>query len=459
MENISNEILVNIADQSTSLISQVNGAITWVEQYLKAEDKRSTQYELKKIRRELKKIRYSITQKPTAALYGESQVGKSYLIKNLLSIPGEELNIYDVSSGNTPYDFLEDINPKGDQTEATSVVTRFTINKHYINDRYPITIKLLTPKDIVLFLCDSYFSDITDHTYSPRPDDIQNKITALEQEFSLSGQEQPFLEEDDIFEIKEYLNENFRIHVEKFNDADFWATAAGFINRVAPKDWFQVFQLIWGENTVFNEIFNKLIRELEALQFSSVIYAEFKAVLRKHGTILHVARLQEIVEDSGHGDASDFLPEVNIMYQHGGNQVERMINKSILCALCGELVLQLSNNLTKDKEFLKNSDLLDFPGARSRLEYKEAVISRDLIARMVLRGKVSYIFNKYSSDRLISNLLFCNRDAKIEVTYIPKLLNRWIEQYIGHAPEVREDSLKHTPVPPIFVILLSSTTT
>jgi hypothetical protein len=455
MSNIPKEKLYKIADQSSNMIEEVNNSILWVEQYLKAEDKSIASYDLKKIRRELKKIKFSITQKPAAALYGESQVGKSYLIKNLLSTPGKELKIFDISNNNNPHGFLEEINPKGDQTEATSVVTRFSIDKHFIDERYPIKINLLSPKDIVLFLCDSYYSDITDHLYAPKPNEISQEVSILAEEFRKYPDLTQFsLSEDEIFEIKEYLDLNFRMNTDRFNDASFWSEVSLFIHKVPPSEWYKVFQIIWGKLSAFNDIFNKLIKELERLRFNSSIYAEFKSVLRQFGTLLHVARLREIELGPVYEDVNEanFEPNVRIMFQHNGSQIEQIINKSILCALCGELILQISSDLADDKVFLKNSDLLDFPGARSRLENKESAINKDHIDLMVLRGKVSYIFNKYTSDRLISNLLFCNRDAKIEVKYIPKLLNNWIEYYIGKTPTERYISLKDTEIPPIFII-------
>lgn len=95
---------------------------------------------------------------------------------------------------------------------------------------------------------------------------------------------------------------------------------------------------------------------------------------------------------------------------------------------------------------------MDFPGARSRLKNQEDKLNETHIGDMVLRGKVSYIFNKYSSQHLISSLFFCNKNMKIEVKYIPKLLNTWIETYIGKTPEQRQRFLSDASLPPLFVV-------
>ena len=90
------------------------------------------------------------------------KVGKSYLIKNLLSEREEPFYLVDPKDG-AQYDFLEQINPRGNKTEATSVVTRFSAIVDILNPDYPIKVKLLTPKDIVLILADSYFADVRNY--------------------------------------------------------------------------------------------------------------------------------------------------------------------------------------------------------------------------------------------------------------------------------------------------------
>jgi hypothetical protein len=460
MKNIPKDHIDNIAWQATSLIDEIGSSIGWVDHYLKAEERSAATFELKKVRRNLSKIKYSLLQKPAAALYGESQVGKSYLIKNLLSLTNQTLEISDPLS-NISYDFLEQINPKGDQTEATSVVTRFSVDKHFTNDHFPIAIRLLSAKDVVLLLCDSYFNDITDHQVHLRTDSLENEIQALADEYAGKDTFQIHLSEDDIFDIQDYLEQYFRGSVHIYSDVKFWSTTASFIHLVPPTEWYRIFQIIWGRLQPFNHIFNKLVGALEQLNFSTMVFAEFKSVLREYGTILHVARLRELENGPVYEDVSrnNYLDSVHIMFHSNGKPEECTINKSTLCALCGELIFQINPLLAAQKSFLNNADLLDFPGARSRLENRESVFVNDhegagksLMDLMVLRGKVSYIFNKYSRDRLISNLLFCNKDAKIEVKYIPRLLNDWIETYVGKTPVEREQSIQSSTIPPIFII-------
>src|SRR5690554_2735835 len=75
-------------------------------------------------RRQLNKKKYALEDNPAAAIYGESQVGKSYLVSSLLSRKGESFNVID-GNGNE-YDFIRKVNPAGGGVESTSLVTRFS---------------------------------------------------------------------------------------------------------------------------------------------------------------------------------------------------------------------------------------------------------------------------------------------------------------------------------------------
>ena len=79
-------------------------------------------------------------------------------------------------------------------------------------------------------------------------------------------------------------------------------------------------------------------------------------------------------------------------------------------------------------------------------------IDGEIIPDMLLRGKVSYLFNKYSDDFNINNLLFCTNDKQLDVNEIPSLLFNWITKNIGANSNERSNSLKESKVPPLFVV-------
>ena len=83
----------------------------------------------KDYRRQLKRIRNALDGNCSAAAYGESQVGKSYLMSSLLSSPNAP---FVITNGGKSYSFIDAINPSGGnnaKVESTGVITRFTLQK------------------------------------------------------------------------------------------------------------------------------------------------------------------------------------------------------------------------------------------------------------------------------------------------------------------------------------------
>ena len=103
---------------------------------------------------------------------------------------------------------------------------------------------------------------------------------------------------------------------------------------------------------------------------------------------------------------------------------------------------------------LKDNDLLDFPGARSRLNIQhETLDNDDLLLQVLLRGKVAYFFNTYNESKRINILLYCHHHEKNEVTEIPLMLGDWILNNIGRTMEKRRNTLQLTDdISPLFYI-------
>ena len=148
----------------------------------------------------INRIKKSILSKPVFALFGPSQVGKSYLVKNLLSIDGNPLEII---IGDKSYDFLEKINPAGSGAESTGVVTRFTINDKTNGNNSLVKAKLISISDLIIILTDCYIND-TDIS-EPKYDNFENHIKKLESEYIGKENIQDHLNENNINGIKKSI--------------------------------------------------------------------------------------------------------------------------------------------------------------------------------------------------------------------------------------------------------------
>jgi len=441
MKNFSNEELSQLKKSSKELHQSLDHASQWISKNLKFEERLVQGNKVKVSRSDTRKIHKSMDSKPVFALFGASQVGKSYLVKNLISIDGAPLQI---AGSDREYDFLKEINPQGGGAESTGVVTRFAL-KEDGNKDYPIQIKLLSVKDIVIILCDSFFSDILKMENYPNTSEFREFCDSLIEKYANSKHSQTNLTEDDIWDIKGYFAKNFNKfshYVNQIEESNFWVHIGSVISKIPSNEWTSVFSILWNKNAYFNEVFDKLVQVFSSIDFETTVNAPFEVVLREKGMILDVKRLKGILND-------DENP-VEICLS---NEEKRKVGICQLSAITSELKLPIAEDIGDQKEFLKTTDLLDFPGARGRLQLGQEHINDESCPDMFLRGKISYLFNKYSADYEINNLLFCMHDSQLEVNELPGILYDWIQTNIGKDDDDREKRIGTLPTCPLFVVL------
>ena len=162
-----------IIEQGKELDKQMGRAVSW----LKNSDV-GTEALIKQLnneRRSVSKMSKSLESNNVFSVFGASQVGKSYLVKNLLSVDNTSLKI---DLGNDDLvDFINEVNPPGGGKESTGIVSRFTIDQ-VKNNNYPVELKLLSVKDLILIFCCSAFKQI--NGWSPlNRDEIIREISNL----------------------------------------------------------------------------------------------------------------------------------------------------------------------------------------------------------------------------------------------------------------------------------------
>jgi len=440
----------NIATQLTI----IDNAIKWVNETdsMRGSKGDNAYRQLISFRRTLKKKKYAIEGNPAAAIYGASQMGKSYLVSNLLAEKGNPFTVIDGNDKN--YVFLDEINPEGKGREATSLVTRFSTNYIWSNPEFPVKAKLLSPSDLILVICDSYFNDIKskiDNSLSSQI--IDEKVKELSSKFESSSFHQDLLDEDHLIDIYEYFQTNFSTKASSIIHSTFFKKISTIISKTKASDWREIFPILWNNNEKLTRLFSDLLTFYKKLDFSIEVYVPIEALLRINGTILDVARLSELYGQTIVTE-QNYVPETKaLIIKNGIETIIPSFSKSFLCALTAELTFCLPKELEDNKSFLKNTDLLDFPGARNRLGIHEDELTDENIPHMLLRGKVAFLFNKYSSSEKINILLFCQNNAKVEVqNIVPDLINNWIGDMIGKTPEERNTFITTSKVPPLFVI-------
>lgn len=439
-------------------ILHINRMIEWSNVFLKDESKRKTRSQLVDSRRKLNRIKSALLVNPAASIFGESQVGKSYLVDCLLADDKGALKVYDGEG--REYDFINEINPVGGGKEATAIVTRFTTrNFENMDKAYPVEANLLSAKDLLLVIVDSYFNELKQQKFCTS-EDLMEKIADLKADYmSAPIIKNNALTEDDLYDIKEYFEggNNFSTG---FNEAvvivksGFFEELGVLIEKIPWTDWASVFSILWNENPMFTGIFERILKALHSLHFENKVSVKMDAVLRIKGTVLDVERIRELF---GENTAEKDSFEKNMVVKTSSGIVN--IGKSEFCAITSELVFRVKNELEHTKSFLKQLDLLDFPGARSRNvflikeDYNEQLLEGEFNKTdLVLRGKVAYLFNLYASNYYISNMLFCHHEKQSEVKTLSELLTKWVYSAIGNTVEERSRFMQDAKVSPLFIV-------
>lgn len=429
-----------------SLLGVIEKSLAWADKYKDTFPKE----EFKDYFRKTRKIKEALEERCSAAAYGESQVGKSYLMDSLL---GSSNSPFRISNAGQTYSFINEINSSGgnnSKVETTGVITRFTINRTNEKMKDYIKIRTLSIVDIILLLADSYYNDVEIERVL-NYDQINERLTNLSALWRDKSVVFNYMDEYDIRDIEEYLKTSIGAKASMINASSFFNVIAPNIKYVPSDKWVDIFGLIWNANPNLNNLFVSLIEEYKKIKFAKEVYVPFASVLRSKGTLLKIDWLNLACGMNVDVDGDIIVTDV---FDAEGNLLCKDFPKAYMSALIAELTFVLPEEIADDRDFLHYMDLLDFPGARSREELPETKLKdSEVLARVLRRGKVAYLFNKYSNSLRIGALLYCHHESQKEVTSIGRTLDNWITNSIGDTPKSRTEFLTKTNgVSPLFLI-------
>jgi len=424
-----------ISEKATETYESLGLALDWVNKSNDSEliGKQRLTKNLKAGIYQAQRLAAAADAKMCAGVYGPSQSGKSYLVSALARKPGQRLV---AMIGNNEIDFIETINPEGGK-ESTGLVTRFTIDRNAANLDFPIQLKLLSELDLIKVFVNSYVNDVSQDEEDNLEWHQEQVERVLEEVENMPRGFSP-LSAEDIYDLEDYCNDrystiNFRIQALK--KIDFWSRAAELLPLLASTARLRLVQVLWEALPSFNSIYANLVAELERLNYASKIFSAPEALFitdgnkwaRSDTSIINVSSL----ENFGSPDAL----KVNVKVA-GGSTLS--ISLPSLCALTSELVIPMRD---KPHDMFERLDLLDFPGARSRKAHpkQSSVLNQpEVQIENFLRGKVAYLFDKYSADLELTTMVLCIGPSNQEVVGLDSMVEDWIIKSHGEKPESRE---------------------
>ena len=389
--------------------------------------------ELQKVRNQSYKLARAARRRMCVGVFGPSQAGKSYLVSILASRDGRPLQ---ARFADKTYDFLREINPPGNR-ESTGLVTRFGLGLSDGTPDFPVRVRLLTQTDIVKILGNSFLLDF-DHQKAAfeRPDGAAIRKRLAELRTKTLPTPPGDLVGDDVLDLIEYFD-TFFAGVTAELRTDFWREAIDLAPRLSGRDRVQLWSLLWYDFQPLTDLYLTLYDGLQKLGFASEASLGMAALIPREKSIVDVLTLDRLGTDS-----TDPLL-VRPKQTDGRTSPDATLPRSLVCALTAELSVAIDE---KPWDFFDHTDLLDFPGARSRLKLanlddvakaKGVAEGANPLRELLLRGKVAYLFQRYSAERELSAILLCIPDGNQEVRDLSDMMTAWIDQTVGATPADR----------------------
>lgn len=374
-------------------------------------------------------LSHAATTPMTVGFFGLSQAGKSYLISALAA--GENGKL-ETRYGTSRLDFIEHVNPVGGGKEATGLVTRFSRASHSGPLEFPVELKLFNEVEVAKVLANAWFNDF-DHeredVYEIDEAKVANLLAA--HEGKLSKQRQPGVTAEDVVALWDYLQASFPKSVSKLN-ARYWPQVVKLAPQLNSHQRAELFSILWGEQPELTNLYRQLAQTLGALGHASRVYAPLRCLVAPDGegfsqrdSIMNVDILERL--GTPQDQPLDVCPAE-------GDSLGAPVSLPVaqLAALTAELTFPLVEP-TRDPR-VEKVDLLDFPGYRGRLSLRQIgeAGSQEGLSQLLLRGKVAYLFERYTDSQEMNGLVVCtSSDKQSDVTSVGPVLTRWIEKTQG----------------------------
>lgn len=380
-----------------------------------------TRRELRRLAMRARKLGRAADRPMCVSVFGPSQAGKSFLVSVLARPEGGDL-VSNFPAAGGQLDFISQINPEG-EGESTGIVTRFTIRAYDAPEGFPVKLNLLSEADVGRILTNTFMLDGDNSETEPTGEEIDALIARFK---SRAGQGAPGLTAEDVMETQEYLAKMFGKSAYVAQLSDFWEPAIELAPKLSVRDRAELFAIIWGRHEAFTRLYVRLAEALGTLGNPEEAFVPLDALAPRETSIIDVKLLNGLDQEGG-----DRL----VMVSPSGQRSD--LPRPVVTALTAELILPMRDT---PHPLFEGTDLLDFPGARTRFEKPLGDYLQDAsepLKECVLRGKVAYLFDRYVAEQEITSMLLCIPDSNMEVADLPKLVEDWIHHTHGATPQQR----------------------
>ena len=417
-----------LQQRADDVVRLIGDALAWTADEantsLVGEERTSLTRAFRQNQRRARRLARAAGSKMCVSVFGPSQAGKSYLVSALARPECGQL-VADYAGEDGQLDYISQVNPEG-EGESTGLVTRFTMSRVETPEGFPIPLRLLGEADIVRIILNSFFMDGDRKDRPPEAAELEALLKAFRGK--AAGAETGGISEDDVWEIRDYIESNFSDAAYTQAVASFWEGAAEIVPRLAQGDRAECLSILWARHDALTDLYVTLSEARRRCGDGEFVFAPRSALVPREESIIDVKTLQGLCVR----DDREPLP---LQLESGGRV---SLPRPLICALAAELVLPMRD---KPSDLFDHTDLLDFPGARNRFKAPLAQTLREAentVPQLFLRGKVAYLFDRYVTDQEITSMLLCIPDSNMEAIDLPGLVENWISLTHGATPEERK---------------------
>lgn len=429
--------LIRHAERVESLASDL---CEWLGQFNTARESQELlpvsegdEFEVLRLRRLAGNLYTSAKVPVAAAAYGASQVGKSLFMGQVLKPHSEQFSPLgrDEQHGPPAYykdlSFTADLNPQSGANEATALVTRFTTKDRVavsVAPEYPVMVRALTRAEWLRVLARGFQVECKTPLVSWQQAELEELFEQLSQGFA--GPQVDRQWRMDLLDAFSYMRtcdpRGFPAPEAVLNGllSRYPLSAEGYVGAAAA--------LFWDKWPSLTDLFLRIGRFLERISAGDhdpAILTHWMGVrylLDSQRTKVHQRQTSKCFPRV---DWADFyLKERNgwwvLDYQPDtGRGTEDL---AVIQAGMLEMVIPvLPHRLTDDwRRVIEQMDFLDVPGMRAvragvEKGKRERADTLEEQMEIVKRGKVSYLFERYTDELQIQTLLLLSRYGNLEV--------------------------------------------
>ena len=426
------EQVENLATDLCDWLSQFNSARRAAELAPVAE---SDEFEILQLRRLAGSLYTSSKVPVAAAVYGPSQVGKSLFVGQVLKPHSENFCPIggDETLGEPAYykelSFDTDLNPQCGSNEATALVTRFTTKDRIgasVSPDYPVMVRALTRVEWLRVLARGFHVECK----TPEATWTQGELETLFEDLGrdYDGKQVDRKWRMDLLDAYWYMRKvdvrGFRAKESVLNGllSRYPLTEEGYIAAAASLFWSN-----WQSLTNMFIKINNFLQRITLGDHDPAIFTHWAGVrflLDSQRAKVHQRRTSHIKSFQRVDWADMYLVEMEKYFvldyrpgSGGGNEELETIQGGML-----ELAMPvLPHRLNDDwRRVIEHMDFLDIPGmraGRAGAEKGKRVDADTLEEQMeiIKRGKVAYLFERYTEELQIQTLLLLSRGGNLEV--------------------------------------------